>query len=73
MAAHLRRQVRPKNVMVVSPGDRFATRFDLIFVTAEYRREQAFASDTVRERNLQWFREAVQVRLSGPDARLVFL
>jgi hypothetical protein len=72
-AEYLRRQVPDKKVAVVSPGQRFGSRFDLIFVTDQYRREQCYASEIMRETNHRWFRESVETRLSGPEARIVHL
>lgn len=72
-AQALRRQVPPKKVTVVSPGQHLGSRFDIIFVTDQYRREQHYTSQQSREANERWFRDSVETRLSGPDARLVFL
>lgn len=72
-AAHVRRQTPNKKVRVVSPGHHPSDRYDVIFVTDQYRREQNLANEETRERNKRWFETSVLTRLSGPDARIIYL
>ena len=72
-AAYIRRQTPNKKIRVVSPGHHTSDRYDVIFVTDQYRREQNFATEETRERNKRWFEESVLTRLSGPDGRIIYL
>lgn len=72
-AAHLRRQTPHKKVVVVSPGQCFSQRFDLIFVSDQYRREREYADEQQRALMDDWFETCVRTRTAGPDARIMQL
>jgi hypothetical protein len=71
-ADHLRRQAPNKKVVVVAPGQCFAQRFDVIFVTDQYRRERGYASEERRAAMDDWFKTFVMTRLD-PDGRIMHL
>lgn len=75
VATDLQHQIDPerRRFVVVSPGQSFAQRFDLILITEHYHKQCYYSSDHERRKMDDWFDTCVLTRLSGPDARLVRL
>lgn len=75
-ADKLRRQIgtTSSHITVISAFDSLAgRRFDTIIVTDNYQRELFFIDEAEQQRHKDWLNDMVRCRLSGPDAKLIFL